>query len=123
MAEQSTEERFSALEREVADLKQQLTHMLAERRSFDDLRTEIKNVGRMVTEFSEREHGHERYVQARFGVVDYDLKGIDSDIKALQGDITEVKNDLKEVKLGTQNLAAGQQQIIEMLLGKPRRND
>lgn len=116
MAEQDTEQRVSALEREVAELKQKIEQMLAERQAPDDLRSEVKNVNKTVVEFSAREEAHENYVRARFGIVDYDLKSINADIKTLQ-------SGQQELRESVQALQAGQQQIIEMLMGKPRRND
>jgi chromosome segregation ATPase len=140
MVEQSTEERITHLEHEVVALKQ----MLAEHRSFDEIRADIRSLRRTVTEFSEREQGHERYVQARFGVVDYDLKSINSELKETRTEqrliiarldtIEEEQTKLVEIGVNhtkglnglsetQQQLIAGQQQIIEMLLGKSRHND
>lgn len=123
----SNEERIANLEKEVAELRQQLTQVLAERRPFDKLHSEIRSVGRTVTEFSEREAAHEAYVQARFGVVDYDFKGLNSGIKVLQTGQSELREEVRagmqDLRNGQQEIAAGQQQIVEFLLGKPKTSD
>lgn len=151
MAELTTDARISALEREVAELKQKLTQIVAERRPLDELRSDIRNVARTVAEFSEREQAHEDYVQTRFAAVEADLESMDSDIKALQAGQSELRADMRalredmqelrqsvhalqighlalaaeqrEMRIAMQELAVGQRQILEILLGRPRQND
>lgn len=144
MAEQSTEERISALEREVTELKQQLQYYLAERRTFDDLRTEIRSVSRAMVEFSTREEAHEHYVQARFAIIENDLHSMDNDLKEMRAEQrlviarldTVEEEQTKLVEMGVnhtkalnalsetqQQLIAGQQHILEFLMGKTRIND
>lgn len=144
MAEQSTEERITHLEHEVVALKQQLTQILTEHRSFDEIRADIKSLSRTVAELSAREEAHERYVRARFAIIENDLHSMDNELKEMRTgqqmviarlDTVE-EEQTKLVEMGVnhtkalntlsetqQQLIAGQQQILEMLLGKSRRND
>ena len=140
-AEQTTEGRISALEREVVALKQQLTQMMAERRPLDDLRAEIARVSRDVATFSAREQAHEDYMRARLGVIEFDLGSINRDIAALQTGQQELQTgqqglreelqsfqketraSLQDLRIGQQEIATGQRQILEFLLGKQKQND
>jgi|GEM_PF-7048030 chromosome segregation ATPase len=128
--EQTTEERISALEREVIELKQ----LLAEKRPIDDLRAEIARVSRLVAEFSAREEAHEDYMHARLSVIEADLSSLASDVKKLQTDVKELqigqqelreemRNGFQDLHLAYQELAAGQHHILEFLMGKSKMND
>lgn len=139
--EQTTEERISALEREVIELRLQLKQLLAEQRPTDDLRAEIARVSRLVAEFSAREEAHEDYMHARLGVIEADLRGLASDVEALQADVKalqtgqqelreemqelreEMRNGFQDLHLAYQELAAGQHHILEFLIGKSKMND
>lgn len=139
--EQTTEERISALEREVIELRLQLKQLLAEKRPIDDLRAEVARVSRLVTEFSTREEAHEDYMHARLGVIEADLSGLASDAAELQADVKEMQTDVKELQIGQQELreemrngfqdlrlaqqelGAGMHHILEFLMGKSKMND
>lgn len=139
--EQTTEERISALEREVIELRLQLKQLVAEQRPADDLRAELARVRNLVVEFSAREEAHEDYVQTRLSVIDADIKALQADVAELQTDVKELKTDVKELqtdvkeireemrngfqelRLSYQELAAGQHHILEFLMGKSKMND
>lgn len=125
--EQTTEERISALEREVIELRIQLKQLLAEKRPIDDLRAEIARVSRLVAEFSAREEVHEDYVHARLGVIEADLSGLASDVAELQTGQQELREEMRngfqELRLAYQELAVGQHHILECLMGKSEMND
>lgn len=132
--EQTTEERISALEREVIELRLQLKQLVAEQRPADDLRAELARVRNLVVEFSAREEAHEDYVQTRLSVIDADIKALQADVAELQTDVKELKTDVKEIReemrngfqelrLSYQELAAGQHHILEFLMGKSKMND
>lgn len=125
--EQTTEERISALEREVIELRLQLKQLLAEKRPIDDLRAEIARVSRLVAEFSAREEAHEDYMHARLGVIEADLSGLASDVAELQTDVKEIREEMRngfqDLRLAYQELAAGQHHILEFLMGKSKMND
>lgn len=132
--EQTTEERISALEREVIELRLQLKQLVAEQRPADDLRAELARVRNLVVEFSAREEAHEDYVQTRLSVIDADIKALQADVAELQTDVKELKIDVKEIReemrngfqelrLSYQELAAGQHHILEFLMGKSKMND
>lgn len=132
--EQTTEERISALEREVIELRSQLKQLVAEQRPTDDLRAELARVRNLVVEFSAREEAHEDYVQTRLSVIDADIKALQADVAELQTDVKELKIDVKEIReemrngfqelrLSYQELAAGQHHILEFLMGKSKMND
>lgn len=120
MQQTSDHERISSLEREIADLKQQIQRILAEHHPYDELRRDIKETTQLLD-------AHTRYVQARFGVVDYDLRGIDTDVKAVQTGQQELRAEMsagmQDLRHGQQEIAAGQQQILEFILGKTKTND
>lgn len=125
--EQTTEERISALEREVIELRLQLKQLVAEQRPTDDLRAELARVRNLVVEFSAREEAHEDYVQTRLSIIDADIKALQADVKQLQTDVKEIREEMRsgfqELRLSYQELAAGQHHILEFLMGKSKMND
>lgn len=132
--EQTTEERISALEREVVELRLQLKQLLAEQRPAEDFRAELTRVRKLVVEFSEREEAHEDYMRARLGVVDFDLRSLDNDVKNLQTDVKEIRAEMQELRaemhngfqdlrLAQQELGTGMHHILEFLMGKSKMND
>lgn len=125
--EQTTEERISALEREVIELRLQLKQLVAEQRPTDDLRAELARVRNLVVEFSAREEAHEDYVQTRLSIIDADIKALQADVKQLQTDVKEIREEMRsgfqELRLAYQELAAGQHHIIEFLMGKAKMSD
>ena len=146
--EQTTEERISALEREVIELRLQLKQLLAEQRPTEDFRAELTRVRKLVVEFSEREEAHEDYMRARLGVVDFDLRSLDNDVKNLRTDVKNLQTDVKnlqtgqqeihaeiqelreemrngfqDLRLAQQELGAGMHHILEFLIGKSKMND
>lgn len=119
MEQQSLEERVAFIESKIAEYEAER----AQARESAELRADVRKVSKIVTQLSERTAAHERYVQARFGVVEYDLNSLDSNVKALQTGQQEIKDGMRELHSGQQEVAAGQQQILELLLGKTKRND
>ena len=130
MTQYSLEERVAALESKIVAYEAELTHLRAQQEVRADLAAlqgNVREVDQAVTHLSERTAGHEQYVQARFGVVDYDLKSIDSDVKALQAGQQEIKESVREgfqeVRGGQQALQASQEQILALLTGQVKTND
>lgn len=123
MTQQSAEERISTLEHEVAELKQQLQRVLAERRTFDDLRSEIRSVGRTVTEFSLREAAHEEYVAERFNNVETDVSVLIDAAKQHKEAIEQLHTGQQELRTSVQALQVGQDQILAILTGRAKTND
>jgi len=121
MPKQSVEGRLASLEKEVTELKQEL----AKRRTLDGLRTDVQ-------ELQARYQAHEEYVTERLN----DLEGhVTTRIDVLEDNqntrFQKLEDSQQELQAGltglagqVQGLAAGQQQILELLqAGKPKTND
>ena len=130
----STEERLAALEKEVVELKQQLT----ERLSFERLRTDVK-------ELQVRYQAHEEYVTDRLNDFEehvetrLDLMTTRIDVMednnnarfdAIESRLTTLAEGQQELQAGQialqsgqLALQSGQEQILAILTGKARMND
>lgn len=130
----STEERLAALEKEVVELKQQLT----ERLSFERLRTDVKELQVRYQAHEEyltdRLNDFEEHVDTRLNVTEMRLDLMTTRLDTLEDNLTGQLNEqkaaiekLQEGQLALQEgqlaLQSGQEQILAILTGKARTND
>ena len=137
----STEERLAALEKEVVELKQQLT----ERLSFEGLRADVKELQVRYQAHEEyvtdRLNNFEEHVEMRLNLMDMRLDAVatrlDTVEENLTGQLNEQKAQLNEQKAAMEKLQegqlalqegqlalqSGQEQILAILTGKAKTND
>ncbi len=131
MAQQSIEERLASLEKESADRLaslerevKELKQELAKRRTLEGLRADVQ-------ELQVRYQAHEEYVSDRLNELEGHLTTRMDVLEDNQNTrFQELQNGQQELQAGltglageTQGLAAGQQQILDLLRSKPRTND
>ena len=113
MEQRSTEQRLSALESEVAALKvfkqEQENRDLALLARIDGFIDDLRRVERVQMKAFDHLSSEVRDIKAEVG-----------DIKATQ---TVIVDAVKDHKQAIEQLAIGQQQILALLTGDPRRND
>lgn len=106
MTQQSIEDRLAVIERKIAELEAE--------------RAQLRNLARLQvgqTELRAMFDGHQEYLSDR-------LETFENHI-TVRLDVAEDNNNARfqELQAGQNELRAGQQQILDILLGKPKTND
>lgn len=134
MAEQNTEDRLSLLEARVSELEHQRAvqeerdiALLARIDNFiDDLRRIERVQMRAFDAQAVQLNGLTRRmdsVEASVGQIVQVVNNHSETLTTLVGAAKDHKAAIEDIAGQVQSLAAGQQQILEILLGKPPRND
>lgn len=113
MPEQSLEERVANLEAEVTALK------LAKQAQED---RDIALLAR-IDNFIDDLRRVERTQLRAFDAQAVQLNGLDRRMDTVETNVATLIDAAKDHKQAIESLAAGQQQILEILIGKPPRND
>lgn len=137
-SEQNIEERVAFLENRVTELERQRAvqedrdiALLARVDNFiDDLRrverVQMRGFDELrvgQNELREELRAHQEYTTARFDGVEARLDNVETDVTVLIEAAKEHKAAIEDIHTQVQSLAAGQQQILEILMGGQRRND
>jgi hypothetical protein len=121
MTQQSTEERLAALEKEVVELKRQLT----ERFSFEELRTDLRmRIHAGNNELRDEIHAESASLRAEFEAHEQYVSDRLNDFEAhIDTRLDEQKKSIEKIQESQLALQSGQDQILAILTGKAKTND
>ncbi|MGH2505873.1 MAG: hypothetical protein ACRDHZ_00400 [Ktedonobacteraceae bacterium] len=141
MAQHNTEQRLAAIEEQISLLlrfkeeqelakQEQEAHDIALLARIDSLSEDMRRIERVqIRGFEETRAGH-KYANAVLDTIeDEQTRLVEIAVNHTQAINTLLegqqahKEAIKSLQESQQQLLVGQQQIIEMLMGKPRRND
>jgi hypothetical protein len=127
MEQRSTEQRLSALESEVAALKvfkqEQENRDLSLLARIDGFIDDLRRVERVQMKAFDHLSAEVRDIKATQTAISAEVRDIKVEVRDIKVTQTVIVDAVKDHKQAIEQLAIGQQQILALLTGDPRRND
>ncbi len=132
--QQTTEQRLSQQEKEIIQLRKELSDLAASVTILKEQQESASNIDRAllhrIDAFGSEARRFEGETRRSFEAVRSDISGVKADVNGVKAELQIVQKNIailvdvaKDHKKGIEELSVGVQQILSILLGEQRRND